>query len=327
MSTTSSSTPILRKAALFIAGGGVYASALVLANHYLRTTIGNGSSSSDIPPPPNDDTSPSSSTTTTSSSSSSCCCSPSSTWVNSPYRAKRFDDLADAYDRRISWDETVLGMPLLRRYLLRHAYGDVVEVGAGTARNLPYYRDSKVQRLVLVDRSDQMLRCALEKVRETSSSSSTSSWFSWLSSASSPEPRPTVAVVADASHLPLPDHSFDTVVDTFGLCSYDDPVAALQEMCRVCKPTGQVLLLEHGRSHTWDFISRHLDENAEKHAHNWGCVWNRDLDQVLTKSGLQIVSLSKWHFGTTYCVVCVPPPPTTTHTPSLTLPPRQYSSK
>ena len=29
--------------------------------------------------------------------------------------------------------------------------------------------------------------------------------------------------------------SFDTVVDTFGLCSYEDPVAALREMARVCR--------------------------------------------------------------------------------------------
>jgi len=44
--------------------------------------------------------------------------------------------------------------------------------------------------------------------------------------------------VADAHALPFPDNSFDTVVDTFGLCSIEDPVKAVQEMQRVCKPEG-----------------------------------------------------------------------------------------
>lgn len=38
-------------------------------------------------------------------------------------------------------------------------------------------------------------------------------------------------------------------MDTFGLCSYEDPVKALTEMQRVCKKGGRILLLEHGRSY------------------------------------------------------------------------------
>ena len=51
--------------------------------------------------------------------------------------------------------------------------------------------------------------------------------------------------IGDSSNLgSFPDQCFDTVVDTFGLCSYDDPVAVLKEMQRVCKPDGKILLLE-----------------------------------------------------------------------------------
>jgi ubiquinone/menaquinone biosynthesis C-methylase UbiE len=51
----------------------------------------------------------------------------------------------------------------------------------------------------------------------------------------------------DSHALRFEDRSFDTVVDTFGLCSYDDPVAVLKEMARCCKGDGTILLIEHGK--------------------------------------------------------------------------------
>ena len=79
-------------------------------------------------------------------------------------------------------------------------------------------------------------------------------------------------VQADASDLTskFANDTFDTVVDTFGLCSFDDPVNALNEMARVCKKDGKVLLLEHGKSgSTYSFMGKILDDNAEKHAKHW----------------------------------------------------------
>jgi methyltransferase OMS1 len=113
--------------------------------------------------------------------------------------------------------------------------------------------------------------------------------------------------VGDGGNLEdFPDQCFDTVVDTFGLCSYNDPVKVLKEMNRVCKPDGKILLLEHGRSKSWNFITNYLDKNAERHAKNWGCVWNRDLDEIVEEAGLKLETLHTWHFGTTYYMVCRP---------------------
>ena len=78
-------------------------------------------------------------------------------------------------------------------------------------------------------------------------------------------------------------------------------------MARVCKLDGKILLLEHGRSKSYDFITRYLDRHAERHAKNWGCCWNRDLDDLIEKAGLELETLNTWHFGTTYYVVCRPP--------------------
>ncbi|KAL3927301.1 MAG: hypothetical protein SGPRY_002884 [Prymnesium sp.] len=123
-------------------------------------------------------------------------------------RCRTFDALAPKYDSEIEKDELSSGILDLRREMIASARGRVLEVGAGTGRNLAFYRDS-VSELVVSDYSEPMLQVAAHKV--------------------------TLAV-ADAAGLPLPDAKFDTVVDTFGLCSFENPDAALREMSRCCKP-------------------------------------------------------------------------------------------
>jgi methyltransferase OMS1 len=211
-------------------------------------------------------------------------------FVEDPRRTERFQAVAECYDKQIGRDESVMGINLLRRSLLYfHAKGVVLEVGAGTGRNIGYYPASSVERVLMTDASDEMLAKAKKKLPAYS------------------QGNPQYACVeADGQSLAFPNQYFDTVVDTFGLCSYDDPVKTLKEMARVCKPDGRILLLEHGRSKTWYFISQYLDKHAERHAKNWGCVWNRDLDSIIGQSGLELESLHTWHFGTTYYVVCRP---------------------
>ena len=49
----------------------------------------------------------------------------------------------------------------------------------------------------------------------------------------------------DVQLLCFADNSFDTVIGTFVFCSVPLPLKGLKELYRVCKPGGQVLLLEH----------------------------------------------------------------------------------
>ncbi|OIQ59351.1 hypothetical protein MOTE_14160 [Moorella thermoacetica] len=44
---------------------------------------------------------------------------------------------------------------------------------------------------------------------------------------------------------------WDTVVATCVFCTVPDPVRGLQEVCRVCRPEGKIVLLEHVRSEHW----------------------------------------------------------------------------
>ena len=55
----------------------------------------------------------------------------------------------------------------------------------------------------------------------------------------------------DAEALPFPDARFDTVVCTLSLCAVPDDRAAIDEMRRVLRPGGSLLLLDHIGSHWW----------------------------------------------------------------------------
>jgi methyltransferase OMS1, mitochondrial len=256
--------------------------------------------------------------------------STSFSFVHNPLRNEQYSKVATCYDDAIGRDEFYMGINLLRRLVLYwYAKGTVLEVGAGTGRNIPFYRYPNVQRIVLVDTCYEMLEQARDKVlsRNTKGKSNTGS---------KPNQPQYAFVQGDSAKLDqLPDHSFDTVIDTFGLCSYDDPIAVIREMIRKCKrkeDNGMLIFIEHGRSKTWNWITQHLDKHAEQHAANWGCVWNRDLDVILqtvttttttnttnsnenhknnsadTSSSLsmEIIHLQTFHFGTTYVIVARP---------------------
>jgi demethylmenaquinone methyltransferase/2-methoxy-6-polyprenyl-1,4-benzoquinol methylase len=53
--------------------------------------------------------------------------------------------------------------------------------------------------------------------------------------------------VADVLALPYPDGRFDIASIAFGIRNVDDPVLCLQEMARVVKPGGCVIVLEFGQ--------------------------------------------------------------------------------
>jgi hypothetical protein len=73
-------------------------------------------------------------------------------------RLSVFGKGAGSYDKEIGTDETVMGLNLLRRWLLAKARGAVLEVAGGTGRNMDYLepggssrRDGGVASLTIVD--------------------------------------------------------------------------------------------------------------------------------------------------------------------------------
>ncbi|KAH6616992.1 hypothetical protein F5144DRAFT_585150 [Chaetomium tenue] len=91
---------------------------------------------------------------------------------------------------------------------------------------------------------------------------------------------------------------YDTIIQTFGLCSVADPARLLANMAGMVQPdTGRVLLVEHGRgSSKW--VNKGLDETAGKHFRKFGCWWNRDIEKLVLDAveeipGLELVRLER----------------------------------
>jgi ubiquinone/menaquinone biosynthesis C-methylase UbiE len=98
----------------------------------------------------------------------------------------------------------------------------ILEVGVGTGKNFDYYPADA--QITAIDFSSAMLNQAEHK-----------------------KTRKAVSVnlnLMDIQSLCYADNTFDVVIATFVFCSVASPQKGLKEVCRVCRPGGQILLLE-----------------------------------------------------------------------------------
>jgi ubiquinone/menaquinone biosynthesis C-methylase UbiE len=136
---------------------------------------------------------------------------------------RRYDRIAPVYDlmeglversRYSRWRELVWSKVEGNR---------ILEVGTGTGKNFPYYpADAEI---TAIDLSEKMLSRARQKAKNQGIEIDLQRM--------------------DAQNMSFKDDMFDTVVATFVFCSVPIPIKGLEEIKRVCKPCGKVLLLEH----------------------------------------------------------------------------------
>ncbi len=138
---------------------------------------------------------------------------------------RRYDAQAAKYDRCIAKSERLL-VGDGRRWVCSQATGDVLEIGAGTGRNLPFYPAGV--RITGIDLSPAMIEVARQRAAELNIDADLR--------------------VGDAHALAFPESSFDSVVCTLSLCTIPDWRRAVAEAARVLRPGGRLLLLEHVRS-------------------------------------------------------------------------------
>jgi ubiquinone/menaquinone biosynthesis C-methylase UbiE len=136
-----------------------------------------------------------------------------------------WEKMAGGYDRGMDLVERLL-FAGGREWACSQATGQVLEIAAGSGRNLAFYAPGV--RLTGIDLSPAMLEIAGRRAGDLAT--------------------PVHLKVGDAQDLPFPDASFDTLVCTLGLCSIPDDRRAVSEAARVLRPGGHLLLLEHVRS-------------------------------------------------------------------------------
>ena len=113
--------------------------------------------------------------------------------------------------------------PARRRRLLQSARGQVLDVGAASALNLPHY-PSSADRVVVLEPDASRRERVLQRVPRA--------------------PVPVEVHEAALLQASFADDTFDTVVSADALCAVPDPDAALGEMRRLLKPDGRLLFLE-----------------------------------------------------------------------------------
>jgi ubiquinone/menaquinone biosynthesis C-methylase UbiE len=178
-----------------------------------------------------------------------------------------YDGIAEGYDKKIWFDQHILGVRRLRRNLLSKATGKILDVACGTGLNISFFPAGS--DITAVDLSPNMLDVARANVTKLGL-------------------RVNFAVM-DAEALQFPDGRFDTVVSTLSTCTFPDPVKALQEMKRVCRPNGLILLLEHGHS-SLPWLANFQDRNEYNHyQEHAGCRWNQDPLDLIKSAGLKIL--------------------------------------
>ncbi|PWQ93488.1 class I SAM-dependent methyltransferase [Leucothrix arctica] len=134
----------------------------------------------------------------------------------------------------------------LREKVVPLAYGNVLEIGIGSAVNMSLYDPDKVNMVWGLEPSDAMRQKAAKNI------------------ANSPVPVEWLSLPGEK--IPLEDNSVDSVVITYALCTIPDWQTALKQIHRVLKDDGKIFFCEHGQA---------PDESVQKWQNNLNGVWSK----------------------------------------------------
>ena len=135
---------------------------------------------------------------------------------------KRYDRIAPYFDKVEGMMEKMM-LGELRASIWKKMSGEnILEAGVGTGKNFPYYPEALISA---IDFSPVMIQQAQKKSQSLGVDVDLS--------------------IMDVQQLDFPDDHFDSIIATFLFCSVPEPKQGLLELKRVCKPGGEVLLLEH----------------------------------------------------------------------------------
>jgi ubiquinone/menaquinone biosynthesis C-methylase UbiE len=157
-------------------------------------------------------------------------------------------------------------MPIRER-VIGAAEGRVLEIGVGSGMNLPFYRPP-VREVLALEPAPRLVAMARRVSRGAT--------------------MPISFVEASAEAIPLDEHSVDSIVTTWTLCSIPQAATALAEMRRVLRPGGRLLFVEHGLAPD-EGVRRWQDRLTPV----WrrlagGCHLNRPIRSMIEGAGFRI---------------------------------------
>ncbi|MEK6711206.1 MAG: methyltransferase domain-containing protein [Nitrospinota bacterium] len=141
----------------------------------------------------------------------------------------------------------------------------LLEVGVGTGLSLPLYR--RDARIVGIDISSKMLEKAQEKVHGL-------------------KLKNVKLKVMDAQAMEFPDNSFDCVTACYVVSAAPDPQKVVAEICRVCKPGGRIVFINHFKSQ--NPVLAKFEALTNGICRNFGWQTTLDLEPLIAENNLTI---------------------------------------
>ena len=166
-----------------------------------------------------------------------------------------------------------------RQKVVPLAKGKVLDIGIGSGLNIPFYNSDKIDKVIGIDPSHELLELAKELANDSKAS--------------------IELVIGSAESIPYPDNFFDTVLVTYTMCTIPNVAIANKEMWRVLKNDGRLIFCEHGlapdkKISKWQ---NRIDPFWGKIA--GGCHLNRDIQKLITDAGFSFESLDKMYLPST----------------------------
>lgn len=202
---------------------------------------------------------------------------------------KSAEDVRRHYDQEAATYQSgegfkvLLGEKRLRRQLFSTARGKILDVACGTGENFPYFPAGS--DVTAIELSAAMLEQAKVRARKLGLQAN----FQQM----------------NAQQLEFEDNSFDTVTSALSTCTFPDPIMALREMGRVCKPDGRILLFEHGLAR-YRWMANYQHRKAQQQYDSQACRWNQNPFQLVTDAGLTLVSTNRALLGIYYIIEAAP---------------------
>jgi phosphatidylethanolamine/phosphatidyl-N-methylethanolamine N-methyltransferase len=180
-----------------------------------------------------------------------------------------YEKLATVYDLVFGWTLHPGRLVALERMAIKPG-NRVLEVGVGTGINASLY--PRTCQVTGIDLSDSMLEKARERVAREGLSN-------------------VRLLEMDAANMTFADESFDIVYAPYLISVVPDPVRVAQEMRRVCRKGGRIIILNHFRSPN-PILSRAERAISPLTVHV-GFKSDLDLPAFLAQAGLQSISIEK----------------------------------